>query len=306
MLRVLLAAVVADEGAEVAPTVLLVAVRAVRGFVAGKPVEVRVVADPVLAGPDVGLGAAVAGVLAGAGALAGAGGLAEARGFAVADFAVAVAEVLAVMDEALLVAVEVVEVIGFFWVSVVFASPLTVVFFSASEGTFLSVVALLATALGTLGDLLPIVDSLAVADGAVVVGGFFVAVTVVVLAAVAGFTAGLVNGLAAVVAFFAAAPAKGALAVFVTALATACSGVGVDLGTVGSSLVAVFCATASSTTGLTSSNTGSLTMVGTESAETGSFATVSGTCSNGVSFSKTHKSSTATFCATGSAEIGAS
>lgn len=84
--------------AVVAPAGLLAVVGATRGFVAGKPVEVRVVVtDPVLAGPVVGLGVADTGALAVVGAFADAGALAGAAGFEVGGLA-AVTD-LALADE---------------------------------------------------------------------------------------------------------------------------------------------------------------------------------------------------------------
>lgn len=220
-LTVLLATVVV----EAAPAGLLAVVGATRGFVAGKPVEVRVVADPVFAGPVVGLGVADTGALAAVAvggladvAVLGADAvvLAAASGFAVTGLVVA-EEGLAAVE--VLLAVAVVEVIVFFCASVVFASPLTS-FFSVVEGAgFLSAVpTVLVRVVATFGDLAPTVDVLAAADGAGAV--FFTAGGAVdVLVAVVGFAAGLVDVLAAIGAFLAATPVVEVLAVFATVLA---------------------------------------------------------------------------------------
>lgn len=311
-LAVLLATVVV----EAAPAGLLVVVGATRGLVAGKPVEVRVVADPVFAGPVVGLGAADAGALAvvvGALAVVGALGaavvdLAAASGFAVTGLLVA-EEGLAAVEVVLAVTLVDVEVTVFFWTSVVLASPLTS-FFSVTEGAgFLSAVpTVLVREDATFGDLAPTVDVLAAADGTGAV--FFTAGAGVALAAVGGFAAGLLVVLAATVVFLAAAPVVGALAVLATEFATR-SGV-FDLDTFGSSLGVAFSAVLSSTaSGLTSSVTCSLTMAATGSARVGSvgasFGTASGICSTTASFSTTHSSSfTGSSSATGTGEIGAS
>lgn len=219
-LTVLLATVVVEAGA----AGLLVVVGATRGFVAGKPVEARVVADPVFAGPVVGLGVADTGALAVVvRALAAVGALgadvvdlAAASGFAVTGLLVA-EEGLAAVEVLLAVTLVDVEVMVFFWTSVVLASPLTS-FFSAEGAGFLSAVpTVLVRVVATFGDLTPTVDVLAAAVGAGAV--FFTAGAVVVLAAVGGFAAGLLDVLAATVVFLAAAPVVAALAVLATELA---------------------------------------------------------------------------------------
>lgn len=196
--------------AVVAPVGLPAVVGATRGFVAGKPAEVRaVVADPVLAGPVVGLGAADTGALAIVGALADAGALAGAAGLvagglaAVNDLAPTeeglAAVVVGVVEVVLAVALAAVDVTVLFWMGVGLASPLTS-FFSEVAAGFLSAVptVLVRVVVATFGDLAaPIVDVLAAAVGPVVAGVFFAAGTVVVLAAAICFAAGLVvDGLA--------------------------------------------------------------------------------------------------------------
>lgn len=301
-----------------APVGLLVVVGATRGFVVGKPVEVRAVVA-VLAGPVVGLGAAdtgalaVAGALADAGALAGAADLAAGGLAAVTDLAPAdeglVAVVVVVVEVVLAVALAAVDVTVLFWMGVGLASPLTS-FLSEVAAGFLSAVptVLVRVVAATFGDLTaPMVDVLAAAVGPVVAGVFF--------AAAIGFAAGLVvDGLAAAGAFFVAPTVAGALTVFPTELTTG-SGV-LGLGAVTSSLVLIVSwAGASSSIGLTSSMIdSSLTMVGTGSAVAGTsidatVGVISGICSTATSFLTTHSSSsTGLSCcaAIGTGEMGAS
>lgn len=312
--------------AVVAPVGLLVVVGATRGFVVGKPVEVRAVVA-VLAGPVVGLGAADTGALAVAGALAdavalagaadlAAGGLAAVTDLAPADEGLA-AVVVVVVEVVLAVALAAVDVTVLFWMGVGLASPLTS-FLSEVAAGFLSAVptVLVRVVAATFGDLTaPMVDVLAAAVGPVVAGVFFAAGTVVVLAAAIGFAAGLVvDGLAAAGAFFVAPTVAGALTVFPTELTTG-SGV-LGLGAVTSSLVLIVSwAGASSSIGLTSSMIdSSLTMVGTGSAVAGTsidatVGVISGICSTATSFLTTHSSSsTGLSCcaAIGTGEMGAS
>lgn len=268
------------------------------------------VADPVLAGPVVGLGVAdtgalvvVDGALADAGALAGAAGrVAAAAGLAaVTDLALADVGRAAVVVVVFAVTLADVDVTVRFWMTMDLASPLTS-FFSAEAVGFLSAVptVLVRVVAATFGDLVaaPTVEVLAAAVGPVVAGAFFAVGTVVVLAVVVDFAAGLVvAGLVAPGAFFAAPTVAGALAVLETEL-KAGSGV-LGFCTITSSLVVVvvFSAAVSSITGLTSSLIGSsLTMVGAGSAAAGSFigamiGVSSGTLPTGASFSTTHNSS---------------
>lgn len=284
----------ATDVVEAAPAGLLVAVGAMRGFVVDKPVEVRVVADPVLAGPVVGLVVADTGALAAVvGALddvaalgADTVDLAAACGFVVAGLLVAEVGLVAV-GVALAVALVVVEVTVFFWTTVVFASPLTS-FLSVTEGAdFLSAVPMvLVRVVVTFGVLAPTVDVFVAVDETGV--GFFVAGAVVVLVAVVGFAAVLVDVLAATGVFLPATPDVGALAVLATEL-TVGSGV-LDLSTVGSSIGVTFSAVVSSIdAGLTSSLICSLTMaaaIGSTNAGSvgASFGTTSGICSTTASF----------------------